>query len=87
MLKEIKYIVLETGFYSLYTCDKNFDAINSLLKSFGFNFVASNVSGPGWLPFFLMRARGIFYNFRRFGIKGLKAYSGFFDVLYLNSRF
>jgi hypothetical protein len=84
-LSKAKYIVFETGFYSIYETDHNYDFINKYLKNLGFNFIATNVSGKGRLSFYLMGIRGIFYNLRKHGIKGINAYSGFFDVLYINN--
>lgn len=83
-LSKVKYIIFETGFNSIYNTDKNFDFCNRYLKNLGFTFFATNVSGRGILQFYIMRLRGLFYYFRRFGFRGLKEYSGFFDVLFVN---
>ena len=84
ILSKTKYIIFETGFFSIYETQKNFDFCNSLLKNLGFSFIATNVSKEGILRFYVMRFRGLFYNFRKYGFRGLKEYSGFFDVLYEN---
>ena len=83
-LSKTKYIIFETGFYSIYDTEKNFDFCNSFLKNLGFTFLATNVSGRGTLRFYFMRLRGLFYYFRKYGFRGLKQYSGFFDVLFVN---
>lgn len=86
-LLEVKYVILETGFYS--ACEnngENFDQINKFLRNNGFKFLATSVSGKGKIRFWIMRARGITYNVRKRGISGFTAYSGFFDVIYKNAR-
>lgn len=83
-LSKTKYITFETGFYSIYDTEKNFDFCHRYLKDLGFTFLATNVSGRGILRFNFMRLRGLFYYFRKYGFGGLKEYSGFFDVLYVN---
>lgn len=83
-LNKTKFIIFETGFYSIYNSHHNYDFINKYLKDLGFTFIATNVSGKGRIPFYIMRIRGIVHNFRLHGIKGFKEYSGFFDVLYRN---
>jgi FkbM family methyltransferase len=84
-LTKTKYIIFETGFHSIYDSKKNFDFCNRYLKNLGFTFLATNVSGRGILRFYLMRLRGVFYYFRKYGFRGLQEYSGFFDVLYVNN--
>jgi hypothetical protein len=84
LLKSIKYIVLETGFYSPYNTSDNFDKIYTLLKSSGFKFVASNVSGKGIFRFLIMRIRGVLHNVRSKGMRHRNDYSGFFDVIFEN---
>jgi hypothetical protein len=81
---EVKYLIFETSFHSIYESEKNFDHISQFLKRKGFVFHATNVSGKGKIRFNVMRIRGIFYNLRSFGLKGFSAYSGFFDVIFIN---
>lgn len=85
-LIKTKFIIFETGFYSIYNSHENFDLINKYLKDLGFTFIATNVSGKGRIRFYIMRIRGIIHNLRTQGFKGLKVYSGFFDVLYRNKH-
>jgi FkbM family methyltransferase len=84
ILRDVKYLIFETAFYSMYEQENNFDYIAKYLKKNGFAFVATNHSSKGKLKFFVMRARGIFYNVRKLGFRGFRAYSGFFDVLFIN---
>ena len=86
-LKKVKYLIFETGFHSSYQTKHNYNSCNEYLKNLNFKFLASNVSGKGRLRFGLMWCRGIFYYFRKYGIKGVKKYPGFFDVLYINKAF
>lgn len=87
LLSQVKYVIVETGFYSEYLNNgENFDQVNKLLRDKGFTFVATYVSGRGKFRFWVMRTRGVIYNIRKHGIKGFSSYSGFFDVLYRNNR-
>ena len=86
-LKQIKYIIFETGFHSSYQTGSKYKTCHEYIKSLGFRFLASNVSGKGRFRFGLMWCRGILYFARKNGIKGLKKYPGFFDVLYINDTF
>jgi FkbM family methyltransferase len=82
-LSKTRYIVFETGFYSIYDSNENFDACNKYLKLLGYRLLATNVSGKGLLRFYIMRARGVIFYMRKFGFKGFSEYSGFFDVLFV----
>ena len=85
-LQKVKWICFETGFYSGFQTNQNFDAVNRVLKKAGFRLVATNVSGKGIIRFWVMRFRGIIHNIRLIGFRGIKSYSGFFDVLYINTK-